>query len=306
MEVAEQVIKKYVVENYGDLISADKAVQDEKTGGWEARLSSVYPRLIDDAKSEDVIVRFLNLRDLGTVRLDKRLEVTGATTSKECESQLASRLDLWKKQAEMIVVSSSSDVFARIAESIHVLNPLKLVLEQLTKKKDVKVELLDVEIDEQGRPVRIRQYMDLLEELDIVRRTKSGYTYGNTFTGLAEATHYDNRQLKTSLISHVIKQKYSVLRQVFEITQLEPFVHLDNCYYWPALEAEKLVRSTRSNLYQRQLDYYDWMSTWDFDSKLGDLLDQGALEEENGYIKGNAGYFDTMLGMKHETLELNP
>ena len=295
-----------MAENYGDLITADKAIRDKKTGLWEARLNSVYPRLIEDAKTQDIIVRFLSLKDLGSVRLNDRLEVTEASTNKEAEGQLASRLDLWKKQSEMFVVSASSDVFARIAESIHVLNPLKLILEQLSKKKGVDVELLDVEIDEQGRPVRIRQYMDLLEELGIVRRTKNGYTYGNTFTGLAEETHYDARRLKTSLISYVIKQKYPVLRQVFEITQLEPFVHLDNCYYWPALEAEKLVRSTRSGLYQRQLEYYDWISTWDFDSKLGDLLDEGALEEENGYIRGNSGYFDTMLGMKYKSLELNP
>ena len=305
MSSAEQVVRRYLAENYGDLITSEKPTQDSKTGEWEARLQSTYPRIIQDAKSEDVIVRFLQLRDLGVVRLNKGLRVTNATSSEDAELQLGARLDLWKNQAERIVVNASSDVFAKIVESLHVLNPLKQILDQLTKRSE-NIRLSDIEIDDQARPVRIRQYLDLLVELQIVRRVEDGYSYGNTFTALAEQTRNDFRTLETALISHVIRQKYSTLRQVFDITQLEPFIHLDNCYYWPALDAEKLVKATRSSMYQRQLDYYDWMPTWDFDSKLQDLLDQGELVEEDGYIGGNVDHFDKMLELKREIVVLNP
>ena len=295
-----------MVENYGDLILADKPVFDENTKIWKAQLRSTYPRIIEDEKSKEIIVRFLDLKDLGTIELNENLKIIEATSNEKCEYQLTSRIDLWKQQAEKIVVTVSSDMFAKIAESIHVLNPLWLVLGAITKlnRKDPNL-LLEGEIDEQRRPWKIRQYLDLLAELDIVRKADNGYTYGNAYVGLLENYSKDPRKLQTMLLSHVIKQKYSTLRQVFGITQLEPFVHLANSYYWASLDAEKLMHTTRSHLFQRFEKYYNKVTSWDFNSKLSELTDNGVLQYENGYLIGNKDKFDTMLELK-QTVILNP
>lgn len=307
MSNLEYIVKKHTTENYGDLIVSDKPIFDENTKIWKAQLCSTYPRIIEDEKSKEIIVRFLNFRDLGTIEINENLRIINATSNKQCEYHLTSRIDLWKQHAEEIVVTASSDVFAKIAEGIHVLHPLWLVLGEITKfKKENNFMVEGDEIDQQRRPTKIRQYLELLAELDIVRKADNGYTYGNVLVGLLEKGSTEKpRELQNILLSHVIKRKYSTLRQVFGITQLEPFVHLANAYYWPSLDAEKLMHTTRSHLYQRFQDYYDKVSSWDFDSKLSELIDNDAIQDKNGYLIGNKDQFDVMLELK-QTVALNP
>ncbi len=305
MDNLEFAIKKYVVEHYGDLIISDKPVFNDKTKIWKAQLRSTYPRIITDDVSGETLVGFLDLKDLGTIRLNDNLQIIDATSSEKCDDQLSSRLDLWKQQTERIVISVSSDVFAKIEESIHVLNPLELILDQLISTvKDNEIKILDSDIHEQHNPGRIMQYLELLLELDIVRRVQSGYVHGNTYVGLLEEAN-NSQNIKTLLLSHVIKQKYSTLRQVFGITQLEPYVHLANVYYSASLEAEKLIHISQSNLYRRYQGFYRRISRWAFDSKLNELVDKGALQYDNDYLVGNEEYFDNMLQMK-EKVQLNP
>lgn len=306
MNTLEHTVQKYAVDNYGDLIVPDKPVFDEKTKIWKAQLRSTYPRIIEDEKSNEVLVGFLDLRDLGMIKLNDKLQVLDATPSKKCDEQLSSRLDLWKQQTERIVVTASSDVFAKIEESIHVLNPLELILEQLINTvKDKEIKILDTDIHEQRNTDRIMQYLELLLELDIVRRVQGGYVHGNTYVGLLEKEKSNSRKLRTVLLSYVIKQKYSTLRQVFGIRQLEPYIHLANAYYSASLEAERLIHISRPHLYQRYQNFYKKITTWEFDSKLNELIDKESLQYENNYLMGNKEHFDNMLEMKQE-VQLNP
>lgn len=305
MSNPQQIILKYVVDNYGDLITADTPSYDEATKNWISRLRSTYPRIIEDEKSKEVVVHFLRLTGLGVIKLNENLEVVEATSSDNCEYQLESRLDLWKRHAEQIVVSASSDVFARIAESIHVLNPLKVILDQLTKSRKDGLVILNNEIDQQKKPERVRRYLNLLEELTIIRRVEKGYAYDNAFVSLAEEVGNNPKDLRMAILSMVFKRKYPTLRQVFGITQLEPFVHLANAYYWPSLDAEKLIHITPERLFKRYQRYYDDMTRWDFESKLSDLIDEKAIIEEDGYLIGNESRFKSMLEMKPQ-VQLNP
>ncbi len=302
----EYSIKKYTIDNYGDLIVPDKPSFDKKTKTWSTQLRSTYPRIIEDEESKEIVVKFLNLMDLGTITMNEEFQVIKATTSDNCEDQLLLRLDLWKKMSETIVVTASSNVFAEIAEGIHVLYPLVLILDKITSLKDSdNFKILESDVDEQRRPERIRQYLDLLEELDIVRKVNDGYVYGNVYVGILEKLKMNSKKFKTTLLSYVIKHKYSTLRQVFDIRQLEPFVHLANAYYWPSLDAEKLVHMSRAHLYQRYQDYYDKITTWDFESRVSELTDHGALQLEHGYLIGNKDRFEEMLELKHK-VQLNP
>lgn len=306
MTSLENVVQKYAIEHYGDLIVPDRPLYEENTKTWKVQLRSTYPRIIRDERFKETIVRFLALADLGTININEKLQIVDATSDDNIEDNLVSRLDLWKQQSEQIVVKASSDVFAKIAESTHVLYPLGLILDVLARHKESKFTILEIEVEEQRRPKKIRQYLQLLEELDIVRKVDNGYTYGNIFVGLMEQTVDEPRKLKTALISHVINRKYSTLRQVFGINQLEPYVRLANAYYWPSLDAEKLVYTTRSRLLQRYQDYYDKVSGWDFETRLSELQYEGAIVEDNGYLIGDKDRFENMLKMKHSSLVLNP
>ena len=86
MNNLEYVIKKYVVNNYGDLIIPGKAVFDDKTKVWAVQLGSTYPIITNDS------VKFLEFEGLGTIRLNDKLEIIDATPSEKCDEELESRL----------------------------------------------------------------------------------------------------------------------------------------------------------------------------------------------------------------------
>lgn len=306
MNNLESVIKKYAVENYGNLIVPDKPIFDENTKTWKYPLGSTYPRIIEDEITKDVLVGFLEFRDLGVIKINDKLQIIDATPSEQCDERLLERLDFWKQQSEKIVVTASSDVFAKIAEGQHVLNPLGVILDALITIKDKEIKISNSDIYEQRNYEKYIQYLELLEELQIVRKVQDGYIQGNLYVELLNVIRTsDHRSLKTILISHVIKKKYSTLRQVFDIRQLEPFVHLANMYYLPSLDAEKLIHISRPHLYQQYENNYKRITPLDFNSKLNELTDKGALKYESGYLVGNKEYFDNMLEMKQE-VQLNP
>ncbi len=306
MNELESTVKKYVVNHYGDLIIPDTPVYDDMTKTWMVQLGSTYPRIIEDEVSKEVLVGYLDLKELGMIKLNDQLEIIDATPSNLCDDNLSYRLDFWKQQTERIVIIGSSYVFAKIEESNHVFHPLELILDRLIDTtRDSEIKITDNEISEQRKSHRIRQYLDLLLELKIVRRTQGGYVHGNTYVGLVEKVQNNPPKLRTVLLSHIIQQKYSTLRQVFGIAQLEPFVHLANTYYSASLEAEKLIHMSKQHLYQRYQDFYKRISDWEFESKLHELIDKGAFQYEQNYLIGNEEYFDNMLELKQK-VQLNP
>jgi hypothetical protein len=284
---------------------ANKPTFNNRTKTWVVELRSTYPRIIQDERSNEVMVRYLDLRDLGAVKFNENLEITDATSLESCEQQLVSRLNLWRNQSEQIVLKASSEVFGKIAEGEHVLNPIVEILDRLAKCQG-KFTISEEEISDQPRPSKKREYLQLLEELEIVKKIDDGYTYGSMYVGILEGAKSKGLEPQTALISYVIERKYSTLRQVYGIAQLEPYVKLANSFYWPCLDVEKLIHTTRNRLIERLRDYYGKPLTWGIDLKLSQLIKQGAFLEENGYLTGDKTRFEQMIEMKHASVSLNP
>ena len=111
MSNIEHIVRKHTIETYGDLIVPEKPVFDNVAETWQVQLSSTYPRIIEDEQSKNTIVRFLDLKDLGTIELTKDLNIIKSTSAENCKHNLSSRLDLWKLASEKIIIEVSSDVF---------------------------------------------------------------------------------------------------------------------------------------------------------------------------------------------------
>lgn len=299
MSTPEQIIKKYTLEHYGDLIVSDKPSFDEETKTWKAKLRSTYPRIVEDEISRKIIVGFLEFSDLGTIKMNEQCQVVNAPHNEDCVKSLSSKLDLWKAESEKIVIKASSDVLAEIAEGEHVLAPFGVIFDALTPMNNNEIKITDSDVYAQHKREKYILYLELLEELKIVRKIEGGYIQGQTYVGILDTIKTsDQRSLKTILFSHIIKEKYSTLRQVFGISQLEPFVHLANVYYSPSLEAEKLIHISKRHLYEQYQNNYRKITPLEFNSKLTALIDKNALQYEDGYVIGNEKCFNDMLKMK--------
>jgi hypothetical protein len=300
----QQEVNKYVRSHYGHLIKAGKPRFDEGTGVWVAELESSYPRVIRDDRSPDKpIVRFLHLRNLGSVQVSNTLSIVDATPRDKCAEAVSGHLAILKQRAERIMVQASSEQFAGLSEVRHVLSPVLKILNNLasTDKESPVIREIDLEgeVDQQ----KLLQYFKLLEGLDIVKESSGGYTLGNELVELSRLAHNNMGELQRSVLGYVIKHGYPALRSGFVITQIQPYIQVDNCYYWHAIEASKPLSTKKSTMRSRYETYYGRISPLSFNSMLRDLIEVNAIEEDGEFCHANEELLNEMVKMREDQLD---
>src|SRR3972149_9452802 len=182
---AKSLVRSYVRQHYGNLISVGEPEFDTEQKTWVAELHSDYPRIIhDDRYPNERILKFLSLRRLGTIKIGENLDQNTivATPRDTCVDNLSCYLNLWQERVERIIVKASSDKLANTNAARTFLGKIGTIISRLKYKSII----LDSEIE--AFPIKeaekLRRYLQLLEGLEIVAHNDNGYSYGNTFTAL--------------------------------------------------------------------------------------------------------------------------
>jgi len=297
-------IRKYAIQHYGNLIFADEPEFDSTNKTWVAELRSDYPRIIhDDRSPNERILKFLSLRRLGTIKIGENLETIEATPREVCVDTLSGYLDLWQERAERIIIKASADNLANINEARWVLGKIGTIISHLKWKNVILDSEIDALHDKEAR--KLRRYLQLLESLEIVSHEDNGYSYGNMFTELSHGTK-NFEELSTAILSHIIRERYSALRETFGISQLETFVHVDSCYYRPALEAENLIYWNIDSFVEHIAMLYGNKPKIHFRLPyiLEELVRVKALEYQDKFYFGNLKLFKEMKILQDEMGEL--
>jgi hypothetical protein len=299
---ATQVVRRYVSSHYGELLNVDEARFNKATGTWEAELVSNYPRIIrDDKRPTEPFIKFIFLKNLGKVELDDKLNILSASTRAECSRIVEERFSLLSQRAERIMVQASADSLAGLTETRHVLAPVVKIVDNLLDRgaKTPEISLEDLA----GEESRLSEYLDLLTETGIVKKVEGGYNSGADFINILAKYKDDYDSLVKMVLSHLIRTKYPALRTAFDIRQLEPSIHVDGTYYWPALEADRIIYSHMDTLRYRYIMNYGMISTVSFKSYLHRLNEADAIREEGGYFFANEKLFSEMQRLKGDMLE---
>jgi hypothetical protein len=304
MSVVEEV-RRYTRQHYGNLISVGEPEFNARTKTWVVELKSDYPRIIpDDRMPSKKIMKFLSLRQLGKIKLGESLQPIEATSRDICLQNLSSFLEMWQERAERIIVRASSDHFAQINETQWVLAKVGMIISNLLQKNIISNR--EIEFYPPKEKLKLRRYLRLLEGLNLVKEEPNGYSYGNLFTELLDKAEGNIQDFKTAVLSHIIRKRYFALKESFGISQLETFVHVDSCYYKPALEAEELPYWTRDSIINHYMKIYGRKSPLRIAYILGELVDVKALEYEDKFYFGNQKLFSQMLRMKSEMGQIAP
>lgn len=307
MPEIKSVARKYLASKYGELVEASEPEFDKRRSVWEIKLFTNYPRMVkDDREPDKPLIRFFFLDDIGRIILDDKLSLVNATSRDDLVKNIRNRNAIYRERAERIFVKASAENLSRLSEAMHALNPVKNIVDSLIKPIARPVITHD-DIGKDDKPQRVIQYLNLMEELELVREVPDGYTYGPQLEALVEAAKGDLPKLRQTVLTHIIRERYSVLRDAFDIRQFERYVHLGNCYYWPSLDAEKLLYTRKETMYQRYIEYYGHLSPISFPSLLEDLLQTGILQlKEDKYCYGNDETFERMLKEINLGAEANP
>jgi phage anti-repressor protein len=212
------------------------------------------------------------------------------------------RLKSWEDKAENIIVQTSAYQLANTSTAHIFLHPISTILANFLEEETDFI--LVEEIEKLRKTERYYQWMHLLEDLQLVRREENGYKYGNMFTELRRQVE-DDQQFLTHVLAYVIRERYPVLKEVFQLKQFETLVHLDSCYYRPALEARKVLFQRAESLYNRYVADYKYRSRFMLPIVLFELCKSQALKQKDEYYFANDELFEKMLKISEKFIPLS-
>jgi hypothetical protein len=106
-------------------------------------------------------------------------------------------------------------------------------------------------------------------------------------------------------MAYILEKSYPLLKEIFHIQQFEPLVHLDSCYYRPALEAPEIVLyQTSDSLFKRFITEYRFRPDIELRHTLYELHKSEALLLEGQYYYKNDALFKEMLTLKSQVPEM--
>jgi hypothetical protein len=297
---AKERIREYAMCHYGNLFSTEDPVFDEEEKLWKAQLKSNYPRLIKNDQPEERFIRVLPMKGLGTICLSEDFQFVKDCSSKREESisLIHTYLDLWREQVENIVVTASSKQLANTHPARTFLHPANMILASFRQKRDCVITSEELE-KLRRRHSKIERWVSLLEDLKLIKKIESGYIYGDKFVGLEEKAH-NHTEFETLSMAYVLEKSYPLLKEIFHIQQFEPLVHLDSCYYRPALEAEDVLYQTSHSLFKRFVADYSYRPDTELRHILLELQKSEALRCKESYYYANDEIFNEMLVLKSQ------
>jgi len=297
---AKERVRAYAMCHYGNLFSTDDPVFDEKERIWKAHLLSNYPRLIKNDQPEERFIRVLPLRGLGTICLNENLQFLkdGSTTREESVSLIHAYLNMWREQVENMIVTSSSRQLANTHPARTFLHPANMILANFRQKRDSIITPEELE-KLQRRHQKIDRWVSLLEDLKLIRKRENGYSYGDKFVQLEEKTK-NHSEFEIESMAYILEKSYPLLKEIFHIQQFEPLIHLDSCYYRPALEAEQVLYQTSRSLFKRFIADYSYKPDTELRHLLLELQKSDALVHKEPYYYANEESFNKMLELKSQ------
>lgn len=309
---AQRTIKSYILHHYGNLISAENPQFDEHSGRWMAQIKSDYPVVLqDDRTPARKIVKFLSIKQIGTAYFTESLGFLRkeSTSRNECEKTMQTLLNMWHNRAEKIVVQASADYFVRIPEFSHFFTPIEEIVDSLLEHEVIYDDdaMKYRPAEKQKKTIR---YLKLLEGLDFVRRTQDQYESGEMFLILRREyeseSGFEEDKFKKAILSEVIRKRYSALRDVFEISRLQPTIHVDSCIYRPSIEAEDLLYLTTGSIARNYTNFYGRMNPLTLTHILRKLRSVRAIDRRGNFWSGTEELLGNMLAIKNEMPELAP
>jgi hypothetical protein len=307
MSILQEVTKKakqYALLHYGNLLSVDEPVFDEQEKLWKIKLKTEYPRLIRNDEPEERFVRTLLIKDLGIICVNEKMTILKnySTSRNDCVNTLRTRLKTWEERAETIIVKTSAFQLANTSLARVFLNPINTIMANFLQDESAIISFEELEV--LRKTERYLQWICLLEDLELIRKEKEGYIYGNMFTEIRRKSGNDEEFL-TDVLGYVLRERYPVLKEIFKLRQFETLVHLDSCYYRPAIEARRILYQRAESLFNRYFDAYRHRSKLELPIVLFELCNSQALNRKDKYYYANEALFENMLTMSEEILTLS-
>ncbi|MCF2136882.1 MAG: hypothetical protein K9W43_06510 [Candidatus Thorarchaeota archaeon] len=296
---SRETITKFVITHYGNLIRNDDPTYDEVSRRWIARLQSDYPIIIHNDLTSETRIRFLKVSPLGYVVFNEQFHPHPdlITPRETIVSRLRSYLHMWRSYTESLLLRSSADKIAQLPEVLTALNPVYEILLTLYEEEHVNLTDFSIEGKTKGRKKKMRKYIALLQELEVLRPSDHYYVPGNLFVMLLEKQlSFEN--ITTAVMSEILRRKYEFLREVMSLGNLERIIRVANIVYYTELHTKSEVPRSWSTLMKEFSCEYDTsISPSSIKLNLYKLVKVGVIGKSKSLYHGTSELRSKMIEM---------
>jgi hypothetical protein len=249
-------------------------------------LGNSIPRNLSDRKEQDRVLKFVNIRDIYTLRAVK--------TEGHYLIELPDRDDIYNSfvgRREEILDQMDWSMAKAIYENVFDLPPVRNQLNsilQILRWTGEEPGISVARISDIQRSSRSREYLEVLEELDFLR-IEDGNVYAGKKLQEADLRRKSTDEFVKAAIGNVIQEGYHVLRERLDLRMLSHYPKYANAYYYDAIQRGSSdlwldIDAIAENLEDKWQDRKDPLV---IDEKLRDLARAGVLKKDGEFVQAN-------------------
>ena len=314
MEAVRELVKDHVRRTYGNLIQYDDPMYDDGNEEWSVNLKSNYPKIIVDGSDPPVReLFFVKLSSLGKIKVHDK-EILYYTPRKNVVNNIKDNMNIWRDRVERVIIKASASNLVYTPTVQHYLNPLRRILSTILLTGNIT----STELDRFPKSERAYDWLQLLLNENIVAKTSDGYQYGSMWTMLKDRVgrpddefvkmygltsldrmSRDDQILLIHLImSYILEENSGYIRKVMNLKSMNRLLNVNNVYYRPCLNSEKLLRfKPRTILYEYSKAYGNLAFPL-ISSTLTELISVGLMHYRDGLIEGSERHLETMIKLE--------
>ncbi len=266
---AVDMARQFVMSNYGNLIQLGDPIYEDETQLVRFTLRSNYPFMIIDDDDGDIRVRIIKIENLGSVYLDKDLNLRRAmcTDRKTVDLRIRDTLAHWKRRTEQVVAMNTASKLAELDQFRQFFMPIQNIVYYILEMGTISEN--EIVKSESRTTGKLRKYVELLEGQDLLQRTDGAWEPTVALRELERKSDSRNDFVK-SVISLLIKERYLALRELMRLNVLHRVIRIQNIIYLPEIEVKHNLRRTLGSV--RGEYYYHYGTAIDSISLVSNLV----------------------------------
>lgn len=264
---------------------------ETRAGDLVLSLGNSVPRNLSDCRNDDKMLKFVNIRDVMTLRAEK--------TEEHYLIELPERDDVYDAyigRREEILDKLDWSMAKAIYENVFDLPPVRNQLNSIIQIIRWTLEnpgITRTRIDSIQRTSNTSEYIQVLEELEFLR-VENGEIFAGEALQRSELEQRSADETVKAAVGQVVQDGYHVLRERLDLRMLSHYPKFANAYYYDAIQRQEPelwldVDTVQENLKEEWGDIYDRLVV---DDKLRDLHRAGVLEKDGKYVKSRESVFD--------------
>jgi hypothetical protein len=264
-------------------------VSDYDDETHEVSLGIQIQEIIQDRGSDGSTIKMVELDDIVSCKwsmLNGRVKVTGLTRSYfagQVKRQYANIL----QRSQNALLPSLYTRLVKIPQVSHAMSPLERIIAKIHYDGRISAEQLRANI---FKPATVQKYFTLLADLDIVSREDGHYVAGPRMKILEGEE--DSEELYVTILGEVLQKRLKYMKEILHWTMIGSYLQWSNAYYFPAYEAERLIKTEKQDL----IDVYRRLYQQGYDTdqlfQLRKVVSANIIRSKDNYYVGEEDIFN--------------